>query len=102
MVGNARLLAFHLLCGTIPSLAGSRERYQTAWRLQGRSFVPRSLPFRRQAVWFFRPRATREGGRPSVERECQASGLTRDTVPARGTDLLRLQREFIGVDGALA
>jgi hypothetical protein len=58
----------------LPSLAGSCTGYQTAWRLQGRSFVPRSLPVpARRPVWCRRVRATREGGRPSVERECQAN-----------------------------
>jgi hypothetical protein len=42
MVGNARSLV--ILLRHDPSLAGSFTGYQTAWRLQGRSFVPRSLP----------------------------------------------------------
>ena len=55
------------------SLVGSCRGYQTALRLQGRSLVPPSLPVpARRPVWCRLVRATREGGRPSVERECQA------------------------------
>ena len=70
IVGNICSLAIPYLLVPL-SLAGSCRRYQTALRLQGRSLVPHSLPIPAQrTVWSFRLRATREGGRPSVEREC--------------------------------
>ena len=65
--------------GTLtPSLVGSCGLYQTALRLQGRSLVPHSLPVPAlRLAWSMCPRATREGGRPSVEREWQRDSKRR-------------------------
>jgi hypothetical protein len=52
IVGNACSFACHSPQHTPPSLAGSCTGYQTALRLQGHSFVPRSLPVpARRPAW---------------------------------------------------
>jgi len=102
MVGNACLLACNSPAARSLSLAGSCRGYQTALRLQGRALAS-SLPFRRCGQSGDAPcEPAREGGRPSVERECQASAATHDTPPARGHDAPRPQVEFIGVEYAPA
>ncbi len=89
-VGNASSLAI-LRCTLLPPF----PRWLVQ-RLPDRLAPPRSLPRAslapfpaRRPVWCRHLRATREGGRPSVEREYQASAQTQDRLSSRSHDVPR-------------